>query len=50
MRKNYITPIIEILPFCALNALCESNLSGIISDTGNDAELYGRAPRRTEVF
>ena len=54
MKKNYIYPTIEILPFCALNALCESGeetngLGG--GDNGKNPWTGAMAPpRRMQPF
>jgi hypothetical protein len=49
MKKKYIYPIINILPFSAVHALCVSDTPGKIGG-GNDPEEQGRAPKRTVVF
>lgn len=44
-KKQYIQPTLELIPFCTKTALCDN-----IAVSGSDAEQYGRAPHRTEVF
>lgn len=51
MKKNYIYPITEILPFCAVHSLCgsgggDSGSGGDNVGGGGDPEELGRATRR----
>ena len=54
MKKKYTYPTIEILPFCAVNALCGSGGGGTNEDMynggGADPWTGGMAPQRTAVF
>ncbi len=52
MKKLYIQPTLEILPFRAMTALCESGEGGASGSIGGggDPEGLGRAPHRTAVF
>ena len=52
MKKQYIQPTLEILPFRAMTALCESGEGGapVSIGGGGDPEGLGRVPHRTAVF
>jgi len=50
MKKNYIHPTIEITPFYALTALCESGGEGNINHGGNPWDDAHSPRKRTEVF
>ena len=50
MKKLYIQPTLEILPFRAMTALCESGEGGDNVGGGLDPEEYGRSPHRAPVF
>jgi hypothetical protein len=52
MKKIYTYPIIEIQPFCAMTALCESEVQDGLGggNTGANPWTGGRAPRRTAPF
>ena len=45
MKKTYIQPTLELIPFCTKTALCDN-----IAVSGSDAEKYGRAPHRMPAY
>ena len=53
MKKTYIQPTLEIMPFRAMNALCGSGevQEGIGGGTsGLNPYINGRAPHRTPAY
>ena len=47
MKKVYVHPIMDILPYRPLRTLCGSNnVLGEVT-TGGDPDTQGRAPRRS---
>lgn len=52
-KKNYTQPTLEIMPFCAMNALCgsgevEEGISG--GNSGLNPYIHGRAPHCTPAY
>ena len=50
MKKNYTQPTIEMTPFYALTALCESGGGGNINHGGNPWDDAHSPRKRTDVF
>jgi hypothetical protein len=52
MKKSYIYPVIDILPFYGVNTLCASEVQDGLGGGNNGGNSWNdsRAPRRTPPF